>query len=93
LASALIKLKEFASGPSSMIFCSTFLYEKSLLKTRIEHLLGLLDEKPPRWAWKNIWSRSLVTFWLIGAVLSSNLGGNHSTHNFTKRSVEKSAKG
>jgi hypothetical protein len=79
LASALIRLKEVAGAESSLIFYSPFLREKSLLKIRIEHLLGLPCERPPRWAWRNIWCRSLISFWLVGAVLSSNLGGNHPT--------------
>lgn len=82
LASALIKLKEVAMlGEGGMIFYTPFLREQSLLKIRIESLLGLPDEQPPRWMWKNLWSRLLITFWLVGAVLSSNLGGNHQTNN------------
>jgi hypothetical protein len=79
LASALIKLKEVAMGEGSLVFYTPFLREKALLKVRIENLIGSPNEKPPRWMWRNIWGRSFVTFWLIGAVLSSNLGGNHST--------------
>ncbi|MGZ3804099.1 MAG: M56 family metallopeptidase [Pseudobdellovibrionaceae bacterium] len=89
LAAALIKLKEFTISKYSLICYSPFVGEKPLLKIRIEHLLGLHDEKPQRWVWRNIWSRSLITFWIMGAVLSSNFGGNHSTHNFTKLSGEK----
>jgi len=81
LASALIKLKEAAMGQGGLIFYSPFLREQSLLKVRIENLLGLPDQQPPRWLWKNIWGRLLTTFWLVGAVLSSNLGGNHQTKN------------
>lgn len=88
LASALIKLKEVALGESGLVFYSPFLRERSLLKIRIESLLGLPNEVPPRWVWRNIWSRSLITFWLVGAVLSSNLGGNHQTKNpFAQGSV------
>lgn len=81
LASALIKLREAAIGDGGLVFYSPFLREQSLLKVRIESLLGLPDEEPPHWLWKNFWSRSLITFWLVGAVLSSNLGGNHQTRN------------
>lgn len=79
LASALIKLKEVAMGEPAMVFYAPFFREKALLKVRVESLLGSPLEKPPRWAWRNIWSRSFITIWLIGAVLCSNLGGNHST--------------
>lgn len=82
LASALLKLREVAmGGESGLVFFTPFLRERSLLKIRIESLLGLPEEEPPRWLWRNIWSRSLITFWLVGAVLSSNLGGNHQTYN------------
>lgn len=81
LASALIKLRETALGESGLIFYSPFLREQSLLKVRIESLLGWPGEKPPRWLWKSLWGRSLITFWLVGAVLNSNLGGNHQTYN------------
>lgn len=88
LASALIKLKEVALGDSSLIFYTPFLREESLLKIRIENLLGMPLETPPHWLWRNIWSRSLITFWLVGAVLSSNLGGNHQTYNpFARGSI------
>jgi Zn-dependent protease with chaperone function len=79
LASALIKLKEMSFEPNSMNTCVAFFREKSLLKMRIENLLGTLDREPPRWLWRNFWGRLLITFWLIGAVLNSNLGGNHAT--------------
>lgn len=80
LASALIKLKEVAMGDSQPSFSMSFIKEKALLKVRIENLVGFADAKPPRWIWRNIWGRSLITFWLIGAVLGSNLGGNHPTN-------------
>lgn len=86
LASALIKLKEVAMGEPSIVFYAPFFREKALLKVRIENLVGSPDEKPPRWIWRNIWSRSVVTVWIIGAVLSSNLGGNHSTGSFAHES-------
>lgn len=86
LASALIKLKEVAMAESGMVFYAPFFREKALLKVRIENLVGSPNEKPPRWMWRNLWSRSFVTFWLIGAVLSSNLGGNHATSSFAHES-------
>jgi len=79
LASALLKLKELTFEDSGPVFYSAFFREGSLLKLRIENLLGDSGERPPRWLWRNFWCRLIITFWLIGAVLNSNLGGNHPT--------------
>jgi Zn-dependent protease with chaperone function len=77
LATALIKLKEMSIAEESVL---AFFREQSLLKLRIENLLGRLNEEPPHWLWRNMLCRLFITFWLVGAVLNSNLGGNHPTN-------------
>lgn len=79
LASALLKLKEFPQNTSRFILYSAFTREKSLLKVRINNLLGDKAEKNERFGWRYLTVRIVVTFWIVGAVLTSNLAGNHTT--------------
>lgn len=77
LASVLVKLKELALQETPMPLYSAFVRERSLLKYRVQSLIGTLSEKQPRWFWRKKWLRGLVCFWVAGMVLNSNLAGNH----------------
>lgn len=78
LASALVKLKEIPETADRFVLYSAFFREKSLLKIRIERLLERVNEKRPRFGWRNIWLRSIATVLIFTAVMFSTLGGNHS---------------
>ena len=79
LASALVKLKEIPETPHRFVLYSAFFREKSLLRIRVERLLGETQERRPRFGWSNIWFRSLVSIWICAAVMFATLGGNHQT--------------
>jgi beta-lactamase regulating signal transducer with metallopeptidase domain len=79
LASALVKLKEIPEIPDRFVLYSAFFRETSLLKTRVERLLGKTAEKCPRFGWSNIWFRSMISVWIFTAVMIATLGGNHQT--------------
>jgi beta-lactamase regulating signal transducer with metallopeptidase domain len=79
LASALVKLKEIPETPDRFVLYSAFFREKSLLKIRVEKLLGKTKEKSSRLGWGNIWFRSAVSVWIFTAVMIATLGGNHQT--------------
>jgi hypothetical protein len=76
LASALLKLKEMPKPPPFALH-SAFFRERSLLKLRVEKLLDPSKEKRPRLGWQFRWVRYGLSFWIVAAVMSSTLGGNH----------------
>lgn len=77
LASALLKLKEIPQLASQPVFYSAFFRERSLLKTRIQRLLGESKDPRPRWGWQNTVFRWVVGIWICAAALGSTLGGNY----------------
>lgn len=76
LASALLKLKEIPEGSDRFVLYSAFFREKSLLKERVERLVGSVKEKRPRFGWQNRWVRYGVTIFISVVVLNSVFGGN-----------------
>lgn len=76
LASALLKLKEIPESNERFVLYSAFFREKSLLKERIERLIGNVNECPPRFGWQNRWLRYAVTVFISVVVLNSVFGGN-----------------
>lgn len=76
LALALLKLKEIPEGPDRFVLYSAFFREKSLLKERVERLIGDVKEKQPRFGWQNRWIRYGVTIFISVVVLNSVFGGN-----------------
>ncbi|MEN0059525.1 MAG: M56 family metallopeptidase [Bdellovibrio sp.] len=76
LASALLKLKEIPEGSDRFVLYSAFFREKSLLKERVERLIGDVKEKRPRFGWQNRWIRYGVTIFISVVVLNSVFGGN-----------------
>lgn len=76
LASALLKLKEIPEGTDRFVLYSAFFREKSLLKERVERLVGKVKEKSPRFGWQNRWVRYGVAFFISVVVLNSVFGGN-----------------
>lgn len=84
LASALVKLKEIPESQDRAILYSAFFREKSLLKERVERLVGTRSEKPPRLGWQNRWVRYACAALISVLVLNSVFGGN-----FTDEAVMK----
>ncbi|MGE3683772.1 MAG: M56 family metallopeptidase [Bdellovibrionales bacterium] len=82
LASALVKLREFPDTSRRLTLYSAFFREKSLLKVRVERLLGRTRDKRSRFGWDYIWIRSAATIWILTAVMIATLGGNHQTRKF-----------
>lgn len=80
LASALLKLKEIPQVTDRFVLYSAFFREKSLLKTRVDHLLGDTLDLAPRFGWQNHWLRCLLTFWIVTAVMFTTIGGNQKAH-------------
>lgn len=76
LASALLKLKEISETSDRLVLYSAFFREQSLLKVRVEHLLGKTSEKRSRFGWSNIWFRSALSAWIFTAVMVATVGGN-----------------
>lgn len=76
LASALLKLREISAGNDKAILYSAFFREKSLLKERVERLVGNVRERKPRFGWQNRWLRFGVTVFISVVVLNSVFGGN-----------------
>lgn len=76
LASALLKLKEIPENNGRFVLYSAFFREKSLLKERVERLVGNIKEKKPRFGWQNRWLRYAVTIFISLVVLNSVFGGN-----------------
>lgn len=52
LASALLKLKEIPESNGRFVLYSAFFREKSLLKERVERLMGTVKDKNPRFGWQ-----------------------------------------
>lgn len=78
LASALLKLKDIPEPADRTVLYSAFFRQKSLLKTRIELLLGKTANKIPRFGWQFRWLRVIVAVWTFTAVMLATLGGNRS---------------
>lgn len=76
LASALLKLRDLEEDSNHLALHSAFFRERSLLKTRIERLLGQHHEPSSRLGWQSRWLRWLVAFWIMIAALMSTFGGN-----------------
>lgn len=76
LASALLKLKEIPENNGRFVLYSAFFREKSLLKERVERLVGNVKEKKPRFGWQNRCLRYAVTIFISLVVLNSVFGGN-----------------
>lgn len=79
LASALIKLREIPETPDRFVLYSAFFREKSLLKERVERLLGQTQERRSRFGWNKPAVRVLASFWIFMAVMIATFGGNHAT--------------
>ena len=78
LASALLKLREMPAAEKTVLY-SAFFREESLLKLRVERLLGEAPEPAPRFGWQKKWVRLAVAFLVCSSVMNSTLGGNHRT--------------
>lgn len=78
LASVLVKLKEIPETSDRFVLYSAFFREKSLLKLRVDTLLGQTQERPPRFGWKNIWLKAVMSLWICAAVMMATFGGNQS---------------
>jgi beta-lactamase regulating signal transducer with metallopeptidase domain len=76
LASALLKLKDIPDSNERFVLYSAFFREKSLLKERIERLIGSVNEQSPRFGWQKPWLRYGVTIFISVVVLNSVFGGN-----------------
>ena len=76
LASALIKLKEIPEKPDKFVLYSAFFREKSLLKERVERLIGQRQDRKPRLGWQFAWLRLIVTIFIALVILNSVFGGN-----------------
>jgi beta-lactamase regulating signal transducer with metallopeptidase domain len=79
LASALIKLKEIPETPERFVLYSAFFREKSLLKERVDRLIGRKTERPARFGWNKRAVRVVAGFWIFMAVMIATFGGNHAT--------------
>lgn len=77
LASVLLKLKEIPGGVDKLVLYSAFFREKSLLKERVDRLVGKSVEKRPRFGWQNRWVRYGAAILISVVVLNSVFGGNH----------------
>jgi beta-lactamase regulating signal transducer with metallopeptidase domain len=77
LASALVKLKEIPDAADRFVLYSAFIREKSLLKTRVERLIGKTVDKKPRFGWQLRGVRVLVSVWIVASVMTATFGGNH----------------
>jgi beta-lactamase regulating signal transducer with metallopeptidase domain len=78
LASALLKLKEIPETSDHFILYSAFLRKRSLLRTRVERLLGTYPNQPSRFGWRYRAVRYFASFWIFMAVMIATFGGNHS---------------
>lgn|GEM_PF-983820 len=76
LASALLKLKDVPEVKSRFTMYSGFFREKSLIKDRIERLLGITCEKQPRFGWQIRLFRYGATALISIVILHSVFGGN-----------------
>ncbi len=81
LASALVKLKECEIDLRHAVLYSAFFREKSLLKTRVETLLGEeATQQHPRLGWQHKYIRYFLFLWIAGGVMSATFAGNHEIH-------------
>ena len=78
LASAMVKLKEASLPAENYILYSAFFRERSLLRLRVQRLLGTQAEKKARLGWSWFWIRILVSIWIVSAVLVATIGGYRS---------------
>lgn len=76
LASALLKLAEIPDCKEEMALYSGFFRERSLLRERIERLVGNFKEYKPRFGWQFRWIRYIATLIISVFVLNSVFGGN-----------------
>lgn len=79
LASVLIKLKETPESKRQPILYSAFFRERSLLKERVERLVGLRVDHQSRLGWSQRWFRLAVSISAVGAVINSTFAGNRET--------------
>lgn len=79
LASALIKLKELPVTSEGFAPYSAFFRQRSLLRVRVEALLGQTPVQPARLGWGQWWFRWAMSVWICAAVLTTTLGGNQVT--------------
>ncbi len=77
LASALLKLNDIPLVSDGLIHYSAFFREKSLLKERVERLIGQVKEKHPRFGWQFRWVRYGFAILILVIVLNSVFGGNY----------------
>ena len=76
LASALLKLKEIPESNERFVLYSAFFREKSLLRERVERLVGDTTEKRSRFGWQNPFLRYVMAILISVVVLNSVFGGN-----------------
>ncbi len=76
LASALLKLKEIPESNEHSVLYSAFFRERSLLKERVERLVGDVIEKRSRFGWQNPLIRYVLAIFISVVVLNSVFGGN-----------------
>lgn len=76
LASALIGLRELPGGTGDFVLYSALFREKSLLKERVERLMGRFYEKAPRFGWQKPYVRIAAVIFILIVVLNSVFGGN-----------------
>lgn len=76
LASALVRLKDASTPFENSVLYSAFFRKPSLLKLRIERLLGRTTEPRARFGWDVLWIRSLLSAAIFMAVMLSTFGGN-----------------
>lgn len=78
LASAMVKLKEASLPSEEYVLYSAFFRERSLLRLRVQRLLGDQSEKKSRLGWSWLWIRVVVSVWIVSAVLVATIGGYRS---------------
>ena len=84
LASALLKLNEISAEGGALVLYSAFIREKSLLKERVERLVGLSPAERPRFGWRRPWVRCASTACISVVVLNSVFGGNYKNQDLMK---------
>lgn len=77
LASALIKMNELPDQTASPVLYSALFRERSLLRARVEALLGERPETGGRFGWNFRLLRIVIVLWTAGAVALATFGGNH----------------
>jgi Zn-dependent protease with chaperone function len=76
LAAALLKLRGLSVSQTGPVLYSAFFRETSLVKERVQRLLGDVQEVPPRFGWQNSWVRVTVAAFVSLAVLNAVFCGN-----------------